>query len=130
MNLRCLTVSLILFLVFVSCKKNEGLGGRATIKGDVFAYDINAAGMLQDSGWIQDQDVFLSFGSNSSLDLRARTNEKGEYEFRGLQKGNYTLRIFHYCYNCPLEQASKLIPVVVKDAKEKVLVPTTKIFIK
>lgn len=107
-------------LLFFSCKKEAGDGGLATITGKVYAYDINTSGFKQDSAYIQDYKVYISYGDNKTLDDETRTSSNGEYTFKWLRKGTYTLRVFGYCPTCPLEQYSDSVQVVISKNRETI----------
>lgn len=91
-----ITVVLVTALL-PSCRKDPGEGGTASIRGKIMrqvrvvltnpatvAYSVHAA----------DQDVFIIYGDNISPDDRAWTNYKGEFEFRNLRPGNYTVYVY------------------------------------
>ncbi len=109
----------ILFLL--SCKKEEGEGGRAIIKGKVYGYDINSSGFKQDSAYVQNERVFISYGDHIILDDDVRTSIDGSFEFDHLQKGNYTLWVFGYSPSKPLQQYFDSITVFVSSSQEVVV---------
>ena len=112
-----------LFSVLVMCQKQEGVGGRATIKGRLYAYDVNSANVKQDSGYIQNHKVYISYGDGNNI-LAANTNTgiNGEFEFNWLQKGNYTVRVFGYCPTCNLQQITDSVKIAITDKKQVVTI--------
>ena len=83
-----------LSLVFLigSCKKEEGQGGRATIKGKVYAeYWDKSFSTKQDSSYAPNVDVYIVYGNESTFGDDQKTSFDGTYEFKYLQKGNYKI---------------------------------------
>jgi hypothetical protein len=82
-------------LVFLSgCKKDPGEGGMASIRGRVMKevrIVLSNPGTVQYTVPAADQDVFIVFGDHISPDDRIWTNYNGEFEFRNLRKGDYTI---------------------------------------
>jgi hypothetical protein len=113
---------LIFTTVFLSCKKDEGKGGSASIEGRVFAYDVNSEGVRQDSGYIMDQKVYITYGDGNFVDDEVRTSGDGSYIFRGLQKGTYTIRVFGYCPSCPLDQYEDKVVTTIDKAGDNVII--------
>ena len=85
---------LIFFLVtFLSCNKDEGLGGSSSLEGYVYSvvhYDDNYS-FTTDTFPALDQDVFIEFGDDPSIGERIRTGRDGYYRFDYLRKGDYTV---------------------------------------
>jgi hypothetical protein len=88
---------LILALVFASCEKDPGEGGAGTITGSISKevrvvltnpsttlYTIPAA----------DVDVFIVYGENISPDDKIETDYNGDFQFRNLRKGKYTIYVY------------------------------------
>lgn len=88
-----------LFLSFVSCKKEEGLGGQATIKGKVHVTEYNNSGVATGRKYYAgDFDVYIIYGEGSNMyDDFVRTSFDGSFEFRYLRPGSY--RVFVYSKN-------------------------------
>jgi len=94
-------VKIFLFLVplssllFFSCKKGEGEGGRSTISGKVFKIDfVNDEAAIPDTMPATDEDVSIIYGDNSQIDDDMKTNDNGEFTFKYLRKGTYTLLMY------------------------------------
>ncbi|HAA01306.1 MAG TPA: hypothetical protein DEP18_04930 [Flavobacteriales bacterium] len=92
---RILFPSLILLsILFTSCKKEEGVGGMATIKGKIWMKEYTG-GVLIDQYFAPDHDVFIIYGEgNTYYDDKISTSYDGSYEFRYLRPGRY--KIFTY----------------------------------
>lgn len=80
-------------LLFASCAKDEGEGGTSTIKGRLFEkmYDNSYTSLLSESG-SPDENVYIIYGGDVAIyDDDYNTTYNGEYEFKYLQKGTYTI---------------------------------------
>lgn len=79
-----------LLLAMVSCKKPAGPGGKANVKGKVYAYDFdNTQRYLLSKGYSPNERVFISYGNSNTIDNDIRTSADGSFEFRFLNKGHY-----------------------------------------
>jgi hypothetical protein len=75
-----------------SCNKDAGEGGEGKIKGVVYVKEYTTEGNL----FIRkvpamDQDVFILYGSNTSVGDKVTTSFDGNFEFPGLRDGSYTI---------------------------------------
>ena len=122
---RITTLAALLFFILTwsSCKKEAGEGGLATISGKVYGYDINSSGVVTDSGYVGDVQVFISYGDNTFVDDNVRTSYSGEYSFRGLQKGKYTLFVYTECDTCNFNQAPVIQHFEVTSNKQDAVLP-------
>ena len=79
--------------VFLSgCKKPAGPGGKATIKGKVYAYDFdNTQRFLIAKGYSADERVYIMYGNENTIGNDARTSVDGSFEFKHLNKGHYKI---------------------------------------
>jgi hypothetical protein len=105
-----LVLGLTLFLA--GCKKSEGAGGESTIKGKVIVreYDEDFK-VLQREIPATKEDVYISYGSNSSEGDKTTTSYDGSFEFDYLLPGNYTV----YAYSDDTSKVQdKKIPVICK----------------
>lgn len=92
------TCALILLLAFVvGCKKEAGEGGNSTIFGKIqkdIRIVLSNPATTQATVLAADQDVYIVYGDHTSPDDRIQTNFDGEFEFRNLRPGNYTIYTF------------------------------------
>ena len=113
-----------LLLLAPSCKKEPGEGGKAVIKGTVLRQNVNAVGNPQGDPYpYQDQRVYIIYGDNEFQDDDVRTGPEGNYEFRWLRKGDYTIYTFGEC-NCPGKSITISHRVSIDGRKDEVIVPT------
>lgn len=88
-----ISIVLIAFsLCNFSCKKEAGQGGRATIKGKVYAeYWDKSFASKKDSSYAPNIDVYIVYGNESTFGDDQKTSFDGTYEFKYLQKGKYKI---------------------------------------
>lgn len=102
-------LSLFILITLLSCEKEEGEGGQATLKGKVIFRQVYSNTLLgiKDSVIAEypyaDERVYLSYGDNGIYDDDFRTDYKGEYKFDGLRKGTYTVYSVPPCKGCEKE---------------------------
>jgi len=82
-------------LFMVSCKKEEGYGGKATIKGAVKEriYDSEYT-VLQSEKAATKEDVYIEFGDNNVVADGVETSASGTFEFKYLLPGDYRIYIY------------------------------------
>ena len=85
-----LIVSAILF----SCTKGPGAGGRASIKGTVFARNYSNTYIKTDSGMLGGQKVFLKYGDEPGIGDNVDTDQDGVFYFNYLREGKYTIIVY------------------------------------
>jgi hypothetical protein len=93
-----LLISAIVF--FVACKKEEGIGGKAVIKGKVYQQNYDNGGNLVSGFNAPEVRVYISYGMTEYYDDDKRTGADGNYEFEFLRPGKYT--VFVYSQQSPL----------------------------
>jgi len=94
-NTLILFVSIVILGLSFSCKKVEGPGGGATIKGMIQEQKYNALGNVIAEYPAADQDVFLIYGTADQFyDDDVKTSYDGSFVFNYLQKGTYTLFVY------------------------------------
>lgn len=115
-------------VLFFACSKEPGQGGNSVIKGKVYGYDINTNEVVTDSGYVGGLRVYISYGNNTTADDDVRTSYTGEYEFRGLRKGKYTIFTYSQCNGCLFNQEVKKTQVEITENKQDVEAPLLVIF--
>ena len=121
-------LSFLLLMILVSCQKEPGKGGLATITGKVYTRDVNAFGQVHDSGYGGGIKVFLSYGSNTWVDESETTSETGEYRFKGLQKCDYRVVTYSRCDTCLLNQRPMEQAVLISKTKDAAFLPDFQIY--
>lgn len=81
---------LLLIVCIGSCKKPEGPGGQATVKGKVYATDFdNTYTYVVSKGYFPGIKVYIIYGSGTSIGNSVATSSDGSFEFKYLNKGHY-----------------------------------------
>ena len=84
----CATMAITIF----ACKKDPGQGGFATIHGKLLVIDYNSNyTAVNDSFYAQGENIFITYGSDSSVADNVKTSFNGEFKFDYLRKGKYTI---------------------------------------
>ena len=93
MKIKSIYFFILLFsIATISCKKGEGLGGKATITGKVFVKSYNSTGSLVLKEYYGlDEDVYIVYGDNDYYDDKIATHFDGSYKFEYLMPGTYTI---------------------------------------
>ncbi len=90
-------LALVTLSAIASCKKDAGDGGNSFISGridkDIRIVLTNPA-TTQATVGAADQDVYIIYDDHTSPDDRVQTNYDGEFEFRYLRPGKYTIYTF------------------------------------
>jgi hypothetical protein len=85
-------VLIISIIILPSCNKDEGIGGKGSIKGKVVIRNYNTITKIVESSYpAEDQNVFIIFGDNTSYGDKASTSYDGSFEFKYLTDGKYTI---------------------------------------
>lgn len=88
---------IVLVFVAVGCAKVPGEGGNSSIKGTValeYRLVLTNPATTQATVPGADEDVFILYGDHTSPDDRVNTNFNGEFEFRDLRPGDYTIYVY------------------------------------
>jgi hypothetical protein len=86
-----------LVIACVGCKVVPGEGGNSSIKGTValeYRLVLTNPSTSQATVPAADEDVFIIYGDHTSPDERVNTNYNGEFEFRDLRPGDYTIYVY------------------------------------
>lgn len=89
------TISVLLFsllFVLIACEKKAGFGGNAFIKGNIHTQHFNSTftSLLSEYN-ATDYDVFIIPEGYVSPEKKIVTNYEGNFEFRYLYPGKYTI---------------------------------------
>lgn len=106
------------------CKKEPGEGGKAEIRGIVLRQNVNAVGNpIGEPYPYHDTRVYIVYGDHDFHDDDVRTGPDGQYVFRWLRKGDYTVYTFGEC-NCPGNSVAISHKVSIDGKKDVITVPT------
>lgn len=111
----------LLGIFTLSCKKEPGFGGLATISGKVYAVDSTTGGNLKDEGYIGDFDVFIGVQGEPGILDNIKTSYDGSYQFDELRKGTYDVWVYRRCDACAGDILLIKKTVVIKDNKDEIV---------
>ncbi len=77
--------------ILFSCTKGPGPGGRASIRGKIYARNYNKDYFKIDSGLIGGQKVYIKYGDEPGVGDDVDTDMTGTYVFPYLREGKYTV---------------------------------------
>lgn len=93
----CLIISTIAVLAcsLTSCKKQAGIGGTSSIKGNLLVrqYDLSFSSFDEEYPGA-DEDVFIIYGDNITYADRIRSSYDGAFEFKYLRQGQYKIYVY------------------------------------
>lgn len=107
-------------LLISSCKKVEGTGGAAVIKGSLLGKKYNGVGALIAEYPLAKHDVYIVYGTNTYFDDDIETSYDGSFEFRELQPGNYTIFLYEEDPTVASGEAVIKKSVTISDKKETI----------
>ena len=118
------------FFLLTSCNTDEGYGGSARIEGRVFVvmHDAdnfvidkngNPAALKADTVVAREADIYIIFGNESYYSERMRTGDEGQYMFKYLNPGNYS--VYAYSKRPTGEKIAEKKNVSVKKGETKIV---------
>lgn len=113
-------IALSISLPFIQgCKKVEGEGGGATIKGLLYEQRKNGFGTVIAEYPAMDERVYIIYGGENTFpDDDIRASYDGNFEFRYLLKGKYKVFFYSECNTCPSGQEAIIKEVEITDKKQ------------
>ncbi|MBK7753955.1 MAG: carboxypeptidase regulatory-like domain-containing protein [Flavobacteriales bacterium] len=113
-------------LLFSGCSKEPGEGGKALIRGTVYAmeYNDNTGQPTGNEFYVPEYRVYIRYGDGDFYDDDTRTGPNGEFELRWLRPGSYTVFTYSECpEDCDsgVELVSRIVEINKK--KDEVTVP-------
>ena len=114
-------IIILLFAIsFLSCSKEEGYGGLATIKGKVYGKDFNSSGYLVGEGYLGDISVYISASGSTDYFDKVDSAYDGSINFNYLHKGTYDIWVFGDCDTCTWEQTFVKKTIRISSTKQTV----------
>ncbi|HXB40654.1 MAG TPA: hypothetical protein VNZ49_08935 [Bacteroidia bacterium] len=112
--LKAFAMSFVL-LITNSCEKPAGPGGKATIKGKLYAKNFDSYGTSVISEYyIAGENVFICYGTNNGVGNNVRTSTDGSFEFLYLNKGHYKIFANSRDTSIHVKNSKKTIPVIME----------------
>lgn len=113
MQLFFICMATCLLLVAGGCKKEEGPGGRASVKGKVYAYDWDNTQLFKVSeGYSSGERVYILYGDNTTIGDDVRTSIDGSFEFKFLNKGRYKIFVNSLDTTYKIKGNDTYIPII------------------
>ncbi|MEI6489095.1 MAG: hypothetical protein WCP52_09040 [Bacteroidota bacterium] len=85
-------ISIFILLFSISCKKQAGEGGQATIKGKVMERKMSADFTTCYGQYVSaDKTVYIIYGDDATYGNNTKTGPDGVFEFQYLRKGSYKI---------------------------------------
>jgi len=95
-----------------ACTKPAGPGGKASIKGRVYARNFDSYGVSVISEYyIAGENVYICYGSNTTVGNDVKTSTDGSFEFLFLNKGHYKVFATSRDTSIHVKNSKKTIPV-------------------
>jgi hypothetical protein len=111
-------IVLLIAISFLSCSKDEGYGGLATITGKVYGKNFNSSGYLVAEGYKGDVNVYISKSGDTNYFDKVDSAYDGSFTFKYLQKGTYDIWAFGDCDSCAWDQIYVKKTITISSSKE------------
>ena len=117
--MRKIIITLSAILLLISCAKEEGEGGKNTIKGVIITQEFTeSTNQFVTQYPSQEKRVYIIYGDNAYYANEVKTNYDGRFKFDYLYKGDYQLFVYSDCLACPGGVESLFVDVTLKERKE------------
>lgn len=95
MNMKNIVWMLCVAFIFTGCDKSEGEGGNSSISGKVSLQQWNSTFTVMNYEAVAaDYDVYIVYGDDLSYSDKTSTDYQGDFEFKYLRKGDYTIYVY------------------------------------
>ncbi len=94
MNKLFLILSVTLLIISVSCKKQAGQGGQATIQGKVYLRKMSPSFQFIYQTPAENLSVYIIYGDDLTYGANTNTSPDGVYQFQYLRKGSYKIYVY------------------------------------
>jgi hypothetical protein len=116
-------VLVLITTITFSCTKGSGPGGRASIRGKVFARNYSNSFIINDSGFVGGVKVYIKYGNQPGIGDNTDTDQNGEFYFNYLREGKYTLVVYSKQLQNNTLDSAIIQEVEIKNRKEELNVP-------
>lgn len=125
-KLHALLPLLLCAIAFGGCKKEEGPGGLAQIRGTILRQDINNnTGQPIGAPYAYPEfNVYIRYGDHDYFDDKTDTNPNGLFTFNWLRTGTYTVFVYSECPSCPSGKKELSSTVTISGRDDVATVPT------
>lgn len=118
------SLAVIAILLLLSCKKQPGEGGFASIEGKVFVKNYDATyTILNEEHYAPGETVYIIYGDGNEIGNTVKTSYDGSFKFNYLRKGKYKVYVLGEDSTKPYLSIPKevLVEVNITKRKEKVV---------
>lgn len=115
---------LLLTIGFVSCKKDAGEGGFASIEGKVYVKNYDQYfSYITSEYYLPSETVYIIYGTDSEVGNTVKTSYDGYFKFNYLQKGKYRIYVLGKDSNLVSRGNPKesLVEINITQKKQKVV---------
>ena len=110
----------ILCMLVISCQKEAGMGGTASIKGKIFIQELNSLGNIKAEYYAPEEDVYIIYGDDDFYGERLRTHFDGSFKFEFLHPGDYQIYAYSEC-DCPAGVEPIFVNINIPSSGEEIL---------
>lgn len=104
----------------LSCEKEPGPGGKASIEGRLKIIDYNGiCTVIIEEYYPLDEEVFIIYGDDPSYSDRIRTGPNGVFWFPNLRMGDYTIYAITDSCDAPEDTVSVSVEITDRDQEIK-----------
>ena len=114
---------LVIAITTFSCSKGPGTGGRASIKGTIFARNYSNSFIKTDSGLIGGQKVYIKYGDEPGISDNTDTDPNGVFYFNYLREGKYTIIVYSKQLKNNVLDSSVINTLEITSKKQELIVP-------
>lgn len=118
-----ITIAFILISAcFLSCKKQPGEGGFASIEGKVYVKNYDASyTILTAEHYLPGETVYIIYGDGTEIGNTVKTSYDGSFKFNYLRKGKYKVYVLGEDSTQPYKSIPKeeLVEVTITEKKQK-----------
>lgn len=98
-----------------ACTKPAGPGGKAVIKGKLYAKNFDSYNVAQISEYyIAGENVYICYGSSQAVGNDVKTSADGSFQFLYLNKGHYKIFANSRDTSIKVKNSKKTVPVMVE----------------
>ena len=115
-------LTVIAFVLLLSCKKQPGEGGFASIEGKVYVKNYDATfTLLTSEYYLPAETVYIIYGDGKEIGNTVKTSYDGSFKFNYLRKGKYQIYVLGKDPSQPYLSIPKqeLVEVNITERKQK-----------
>ncbi|MES2565957.1 MAG: hypothetical protein V4565_03770 [Bacteroidota bacterium] len=115
-------LSFLVCIILISCKKEPGEGGFASIEGKLYVKNYDASfTLLTSEYYLPGENVYIIYGNGSEVGNSVKTSYDGSFKFNYLRKGKYKVYAIGKDSTRPYLSVPKeeLIEINITERKQK-----------